>query len=457
MTLAPTEQAELSAPDPSGVDGELVVEPVVRRRRATRRRHRDRRLLAVQGGATVVFAALLVGLLLAGWSTALRITGGSSDKVTDPAAPGYVAAVKPTSVTLVAFVSDAPPAPGSVAPPASEDGQHLTGMLVVVDRGDGDRTISPIPAFTTLWEFEDAGPASAAEIFADGGIDVLRLRLGTDLSFGTTAAFTTPSSVIGEIARAAGPITIELADDVLHGSSDEDAEVRYPSGELTLQPEEVEEFLSFYGYRDSESNRALRQELVWKALLGEAEPGSQAGSDAAASQGASPEAESAAAADSDSADPEIAAELLDDVRSGGGAQFSLVPMLAVPLNVSPPVTLYRIDQMAMPQWVAAEVPFPISAFPGQRARVELLNGTTDSSALQTAAPKVVRANGEVAFTGNAESFDVAQTRVEWVRDEARVAAEQIASSLGVTATAATTEVDATSVDVVVVIGTDQAG
>ena len=401
---------------------------------------------------TALFVVALVALAWAGWSAALRITGGSNDKVTDPDAPGYVAAVKPTSVTLLAFTSNAPPAPGSVAPPTSEEGHHLTGMLLVVDRGDGSRTISPIPAFTTLWEFEGAQPASAAEVFADGGIDVLRLRLGTDLSFGTTAALTVPTSVIGDLAAGTGAVTIELAD-VLEGTSDDDAAVRYPSGELTLEPDEIAEFLSFYGFRDSESNRALRQELVWKALLGEAGAGEQVSGTGSPSTGAESDDE----ARPDDEDLAAAIELLDEVRADGGAQFSVVPMLAVPLNVSPPVTLYRIDQMSMPSWVAAEVPFPISAFPGQRARVELLNGTDDPAALQTVAPTVVGANGEVAFTGNAESFEVSRTRVEWAREDARVAAEQIATALGVTATAVSTEVDTTNVDVVVVIGADRLG
>ncbi len=453
MTLAPTEHPTGSAPDPSVDGADDTVQPVVRRRRADQRRRRDRKVLAVQSGLTAFFVVALVGLVWAGWSAALRITGGSDDKVTDPAAPGYVAAVKPTAVTLLAFTSDEPPAEGSVAPPTSEDGQHLTGMLLVVDRGDGYRTISPIPAFTTLWEFEDAQPASAAEVFADGGIDVLRIRLGTDLSFGTTAALTVPTSVIADLAGRTGPVTIELADDVLQGTSDEDAAVRYAAGELTLEPEQVAEFLSFYGYRDSESNRALRQELVWKALLGEAGAGEQ--DDAADTSSTAAASDPASGSDSD--DVVAASELLDEVVSDGGAQFSVVPMLAVPLNVTPPVTLYRIDQMSMPQWVAAEVPFPISAFPGQRARVELLNGTTDPATLQTVAPKVVGANGEVAFTGNAESFDVAQTRVEWVREDARVAAEQIATALGITATETTTDADTTNVDVVVVTGADQMG
>jgi hypothetical protein len=136
---------------------------------------------------------------------------------------------------------------------------------------------------------------------------------------------------------------------------------------------------------------------------------------------------------------------------GTGTRFELVPMLAVPLNVTPPVTLYRIDQWRCPPGSPPRC--RSSRRSPASARVELLNGTTDDAALQLVAPKVVGANGEISFTGNAESFEVATSRVEYASDEAKAAAEQIAAALGLTATP---DPDAaTNVDVVVVVGADQ--
>lgn len=470
MTLAPPENSDpdeaalgaLAEPAGPPQDAEPVIRPVVRQRSARQRRKR-RRVVAVQGAVTALFVVALVALAAAGWSAALRITGGEANEVTDPDAAGYVAAVKPTGVTLIAFTGAPVPAPTTTASdvdgatatdptatdptggaadgagtPETTDGTvpSLATMLLVVERsGDAGRTLVPVPANTTLWDFEESTPDSAANIFASGGIDVLRLRLGADLSFGSTAALSAPVSMIGDLAAAVGPLTIALPDDVLEGSPDGEATVKYAAGQLTLEPAQVTEFMSFLGLGESESNRALRLELVWEALVGgAAESGNEV------------------VLPSEGEEQELAAELLAD-SVGTGTRFELVPMLAVPLNVTPPVTLYRIDQMAMPTWVASEVPFPISAFPGQRARVELLNGTTDDAALQLVAPKVVGANGEISFTGNAESFEVATSRVEYASDEAKAAAEQIAAALGLTATA---DPDAaTNVDVVVVVGADQ--
>jgi hypothetical protein len=304
-----------------------------------------------------------------------------------------------------------------------------------------DRTFVPIPAGIALWNFEDSPPQDATDVFASGGIDVLRLRLGADLSFGTTRALTAPVSIVGELAEAVGPVTISLPDDVLVAGPDGAATVRYAAGPLTLDPPAVAEFLGFAGLGESKANRALREQLVWEALLEAAE---QSGTQFVLPDGpASPDA----GADDRSAVAEL-------VSAGvGTARFDLVPLSALPLLADPPATLYRIDQEAMPSWVASEVPFPVSAFPGQRARVELLNGTSEDSVPQSVAPLIVGAGGELAVTGNAESFDVATSRVEYSAAEARPAAERIAAALGLSATSVpSTPVD---IDVIVVAGNDQ--
>lgn len=454
MTLAPPESSE-----PDGAELRPEVEPVIRpvvRQRSAHQRRRRKRVVVAQAAVTALFALALVALGWVGWNTALRITGGSVDEVTDPDAPGYVAAVKPTSVTLVGFTGEPVLAPttttstgdatgdgvpaaeaaptGEAAPTTGGTVPSLATMLLVIERSGGDRTLVPIPANTTLWDFEGSGPQSAASVFESGGIDVLRLRLGADLSFGSTRALTAPVSVLGDLAGAVGPITVALPDDVLEGTSSEDATVRYAAGQLTLEPDQVPEFMSFLGWGESESNRALRQELVWEALV------------AAAGDGVQLEVEG----DDGDEVAEVLGSALDE-----STRFDVVPMLAVPLNVSPPVTLYRIDQMAMPSWVPGEVPFPVAAFPGQRARVELLNGTADDGVLQVVSPEIVGANGEIAFTGNAESFEVAESRVEYATEEAAAAAQRIAEALGLTATLNEDLERAVDVDVVVVVGADR--
>jgi hypothetical protein len=84
-----------------------------------------------------------------------------------------------------------------------------------------------------------------------------------------------------------------------------------------------------------------------------------------------------------------------------------------------------------------------------------LNGTADDGVLQVVSPEIVGANGEIAFTGNAESFEVAESRVEYATEEAAAAAQRIAEALGLTATLNEDLERAADVDVVVVVGADR--
>lgn len=405
MTMAPPEN-------------DAVVRPVVRQRSAQQRRRR-RRLVGAQALVTLLFVGAAVGLGWFGWNTALRITGGPTSEVTDPNAPGYVAAVKPTSVSLVAFTT-------------VPDGALATMVMVIERSGDPDLTLVPLPANLALWDFEESGPDLASNIFASGGIDVLRLRLGAQLGFGLTQAVTGPVTSLGDLLGPVGPVTLSLPDEVLAGTSIEDATVRYPAGELTLEPSEIPEFLSTAGFDESESNRALRLEVFWDAV---ASTVSDAGVDLAGTAG-------------DDTGLSLVADSL-----GSSVRVESVPLQPMPLNLEPPGYLYRIDPAGMPAWTAAEVPFPTSAYPGQRARVELLNGTRGDTALQAVAPRIVEVNGEVAYTGNAESFELTESRVEYANAGAQSVADDIAAALGLRATR--TEQVPANVDVVVVVGSDQ--
>lgn len=483
MTLAPPDKsgarAEPPGPDPDAAD--LLVRPVVRRRESLRRRKRVRRAMVLQSVATVLFVALLAGLVWVGWSSTMRITGGRLDAVTDPDAPGYVAAVRPTSVTLVAFTNpagDVAAAPGEgeptseqpleaepepdpagdtgdtaappdpVAPSATEaddtggrggpeDDATLSALLMVIEGGDSTSVV-PISADILLWDFEGSTADSARNIFAGGGADVLRLRLGADLTFGATSLLTVPLTLVDELVAQRGEVTVTLPDDVLELAEDGTSAVRYPAGPLTLGAGDAADFLDRGGFNEQELNRTLRTELFWAELLDGSQP--------------LPEGLLLSGQDVDE-DVATFVELLDTIRSKP-VVFDLLPLQPLPVDGDPPVVLYRIDPEGMPSWVSTHVSFPVSAYPGQRARVRLLNGTTDPAAPAAVAPAVVGAGGEVVQTGNAEAFDLPTSRVAYASPEASAAAARIADALGLTARVA--EDLPADVDVEVVVGADRA-
>jgi len=427
------------APAPADDDA-LVV------RRPGRRRKEQRKLTVAQGVVVALLVAALVALGVAGYRSALRITGGGGETVTDPALPGYTAEVRPTPVQLVAFTSP--------------EGRLTAAALFVGGPGGKGGTVVPVPSTLALWNYEDSPPASAFDVFADGGIDALRARLGADLTFGMTGASTVPSSALRVLAAAAGPVTVELSEPVLEGTTDADQKVKYAAGSTTLDPAGFEEFLTFTGYREPEANRVLRSQQAWEVLLGQL----GATVDGAAEGGPAP---TTSPSSSDSSSPTVpdlgtsagtgeppfeevlAALLTGEVRLDG------LPLERLPLYNLERAVLYRVDQAAMPAWVPQVVPFPTSAFPGQRAKVRLLRGTSDTDALRSVSPKVVEAGGEVTSVGNARSFDIATSLVLYQSPDAKEAATAVAELLG--AQVEVTEDDLGGADVEVVVGSDLAG
>ena len=408
-----------AAGDIDDIDG---IVPVVRRRGRTKKKRQ--RVVVFQVISTGLFLALLAGLGWVGYQSSLRITGGNSSKVTDPSEPGYVAEVRPTPVDMVAV---------------TDPSGALASVLVVTEGADGKGgTVSALPATVVAPETGGAGPVFLSKALADGGLDGLRQRLGVALTFGFTSAEEVSSATIEALAAAAGPITINNVDNLIERAPNGTETVKYRAGDLTLQPNEITPFLAFAGADESVPNQALRHQAVWEALLGALEGKDLSGID------------TGPAPTDGSAEPGFLGILPGLL--GGTIAYDQVPLAVVPV----PGTLFKAyvpDQAALPTFVARTVPFPTSATPGQRARVRLLNGTTNKDAAVLVSPKVVAAGGEISLIGNAESFDEATTRVEYAVPEARSAADAIAQALGVQATKGAKA--SGSIDVDVIVGRDR--
>jgi hypothetical protein len=407
-----------------GADPAEEYNPVVRRRPRTQRK-KSKRVLWLQIGSTILFLGLLVGLGWAGYQASRKITGGGNAKVTDPNEPGYVAEVRPTPVDMVAVTGTS--------------GALVSTLVVTEGAGGKGGSVSVLPASTYLPQFAESGPVFMPQAMAEGGLDGLRQRLGSALTFGFTSAEQVPAATVESLAQQAGPVKVDIVDNLIEKAPNGTETVKYRAGQVTLQPAEVVPFLEFTGADESVPNQTLRHQAVWEALLGALKGKDLSGVDA----GPAP------------ADGSAGSGFLGLLPGllGGDISFDQVPLHVIPVPGTTFVA-YAPDQAGMPAFVARFVPFPTAATPGQRARVQLLNGTTNKDAVVLTSPKVVAAGGEISLIGNAESFDVATTRVEYVVPEAKAAAEAIATALGVTATKGAKA--SGSVDVDVVVGRDRA-
>ncbi len=375
-----------------------------------------------------MFAILLVGLVVVGYRASLLITGGGASKVTDPKAPGYVAEVRPTPVDMVAVTGD--------------DGSLASVLIVATSPSGTGGTVSVLPASVAPGPGADNFYLTLKALYASGGLDELRSQLATGMTFGFTSAEQLSSQSMKALGGLAGPITVANVDNLVDSpergklTMDKATQVvRYRAGEVHLQADQLTPFLGFEGVGEAPDSQLLRHEAVWKQLLT-----SLKGKDLTQLGKGSGSNGSGAAVD-------LLTQLV-----GGEVSFETVPTAPKPI----PGTIFTAfvpDSAALPTYVSRVVPFPTSAYPGQRARVELLNGTGRKEAALLVAPKVVAAGGEISLLGNADSFAVAATKVEYLAPEAKPAAEQIAATLGVRATQASS--GSGGVDIRVVVGADR--
>lgn len=410
------------------MDGDAGVRVVRERARQRRIEKRNRRLTWVAGVATVVFV-LAIGLLaVLGWRSTLQITGGNIDEITDPSAPGYSAAASTTDVQLLALIDD--------------DGALAVSLMLIGGAGRDHVSVIPISSEMVVWDFEDAPPQATRVVYADAGMDVLLLRLGADLTVGIGNSAVLPMSALEPLFDRVGTVTLNLPDVVYHNEPDGTRTVQYPAGELTLEPDEFAEFLSYTDNNEGELNRSLRVNPLWEKIIA-------AYVDDPGSLGVAAE---------DAVDLSLWDEIssMDHPGHGeeGGVVVDMLPTEVIPMYVNPPASVSRVDQNAIAPWVTNNVPFPTSAFPGQRMTVSLLNGTNDEgSALKKVSPLIVSAGGSIGLTGNGASFDVATTTVEYVNDGNADGAGRIADQLGVVATRV--DLLPSGVDVQVTVGEDQ--
>ncbi|MFV0318749.1 MAG: hypothetical protein ACK5O2_17535 [Microthrixaceae bacterium] len=416
-------------PGPQGPDqfDEPVLPPraeaVVRRRRVE---SRQRRITWWQAATTVIFIVALAALSWFGYQSALKSGGGTDDRVTDPAAPGYLAEPLPTNADAYVVTK--------------ADGTFASALLVVPDASEAGGTLVPLPPSFMVPEYDGAPPQFLSTIYNEEGIDGFRQRLGVALGFNVGAVREVPASAIEQLAGGVA-IEVDNVDDLSARNPEGVAEVRYPAGPMTIEPAGIVDFLGFEGVDDPAPNQAIRATAVWQALLGQAAGNTHEElPEGAASEGVG--------------SPPFGVAV--DRLNSGEVRFDAVPMAKVPVPQTYFVA-WMPDPASLNKFVARVVPVPTSPAAGIRPATAILNGTTDTNVVTAMVPGVVEAGGAVTLVGNADSLDIATTTVQWLASEGQPVAEAIAAQLGVTATEAPagTGEDLGGAVILVELGTDR--
>ncbi|MFN8050596.1 MAG: LytR C-terminal domain-containing protein [Acidimicrobiales bacterium] len=423
------------------------------RTRADKRRRNAVRWFSV---LTVVCVAGLGGLGYRGYELARQMKGGATSKViTDPAAPGFVAAVDPTPVHLLALTN-------------ADDALSALIVLVPATSGGGGNVVWSLGELVVD---VDGTATSLADVYKSDGLAATRSEFEKVLGFGVSDATVVGPDELSALAEPVSPLTIKNPDPITVESKGKRTE-KFKAGTLALDADELDEFLTIRAAGEAPENRSTRAGVVISALakaLAESGNGSATtGGGSSSSAGSTGSTGASAPGDTESSETTGGSSGTSAKGSGDGSglvtdagvdlgavfgslganriDFTVLPMKRQSFSGS---FLYKPDAEGIAAKLADVVQFPVSSFPGQRPRVRILNGTSDVSKAKAVAPDVARAGGEVLLVGNANKFDAATTSVVYSSDSFADIAQRIATLFGVKAELSPNMSDAADIDVVI--------
>ena len=390
------------------------------RDRAARRRRNAVRWCAV---LTVVALGGLGWMGLQGYDAATKIKGGAQATiVTDPSAAGFVAAVTPSPVHMLALTD-------------ADDSLSALFLLVPATTGGGGSVVWSLGELIIEVDGEKTSLASLYGGDGDAAARVATVRSEYEkvLGFGVTDITVVGPTELAALIEPVGALTFKNPDRVSVEENGKRVE-QYKAGSITLEPDEISEYLTVRGAGEAPENRAIRASIVMDAIF----TGYQA-------LAAPPQATVVT-------DIGVSiAEVLGAVAAGSH-EFIVLPTERQAYETS---FLYSPDPAGIAESLGDVVQFPISSFPGQRPRVRILNGTADATRAKAVAPQVARAGGEVLLIGNNPTFDVAATSVVYSNSSFEAVAQRTADIFGVTAVRSEALSDAADIDVV--LGADYTG
>jgi hypothetical protein len=368
------------------------------------------------GRGTIAFAVLEVLLLAAipvlgwvGFRTVLDTTEGQAvDPELDPAEPGYEAFLEPTPVALVLGL---------------DADRALSWATVLGLGGSGGQggSVLFVPTATRVVE----GSETIASVWADEGQGATAAAIGELLDAGFTEVVVLEAARLAELFAPVAPLAVTIADDVAD----------FEAGELALAGEEVVALLTARDEGESDLARLVRHEAVWEAWLGAV----------------------AASSNPDVVPGEAATGIGRFVRAlaGGTVRAETAPVGEVETDDG---SVFEADLQALRALVNERIPFPVASRPGGRPRVRVLDGIGVEGLALRAGRDVVRAGGQVTVIGNADRFDIPESRVVYFDGRVTNWARGIAEAFGIDDVQQLEGPNPNDlVDLTVVVGSDLAG
>ncbi len=373
-----------------------------------------------RGFPVVVVVVALVGLVVArvGIDALLDSTDGQTiDATAAPDEPGFEAIAEPTPIMAVA---------------TEAEGGELSSVAVLALSASDRGSVLVLPPDTIVND-GSAAPTVLLSAYRGGGADALGEALDRLLGFDAGEVLVLDERGWEQAVAPVAPFEVQLVDDVVV-DVDGVPEVRWQAGVNVLAADEMADALDARVAGESDLVRMGRVEQIWTGWIAAVADG---GDDAIAGE------------------REVGLGRFVLGLAAGEAGFTTPPMVVAGLPDGGG-ELYALEAEGSAPLLLAAVPFPRSAFPGQRLRLQVLDGTGTPGAALAAAETLVAAGAEVATIGNADRFDVEETRLVYHRAEDLERVEAMRDALGGGVVALVAE-EEPAVDVTVIIGGSTGG
>jgi hypothetical protein len=326
-------------------------------------------------------------LAVVGVTTVRNSTVGRYDTALAPTDPGYQAYVVPT--------------PTMAAVQVGSDGSLVSLAVLSLEPGDrGGGVIVVPPSAVVPTDPDDPEPAlTLAEVYRDQGAAAAVAALARVVTVGVSDYVVVDDAHWSRLVAPVAPVEVTLDRPVAD----------WPAGAVAIPAADVGRFLAAEDAGETDIDRLDRQQQFWGAWL-----------------------DRVGSAGEDAVPGEVDTGLGRFVRgiARGPTTAAALPVLQDDASTAGGQRLIA-ESPQLEALVSRAVPSPVAPAPGRRIRVRLLNGTSDPSLTQAAAPALVEAGAEITIVGNAPSFDVAHTTVAYAGRERIGAAGWLAAMSGI--------------------------
>jgi hypothetical protein len=339
--------------------------------------------------------------------------GTVTQRITDPAAPGYEVAVVASPSYLVLGLDP--------------DGELEHVALMSVAANDDGGTVLLLPAETLV-----EPTVRLLDIHRSDGDDGVRSAVSELLQIGLDAMSVLDDESWRTLLEPVGPVPVDITEDLVRIDPDgsEAPEVPWRAGSISVAPEEVGTFLGWVNRGEDRFNRLRRQQNFWTAWL-------------------------AAVAASD--DPDVVPGEIDEgigrfARGAARDPVVITPSAtAVDMGRGP---AFELDVEALRDTAVAMIPFPLPPEGSELPRVRLLDGAGGLDVPANYGSALVRAGAQIVIIGNAQQFGAGSTVLVYHDERFADDAAALADAVGANEVYLE-DLEEPVVDITVIIGEDQ--